>query len=161
MFQRFHEMRERDERGFTLIELLVVILIIAILAAIAIPVFLRQREKGWIAAMESSLKDAATAAESFATGCGNGSYTVPDPVADNCRAGATAGADISLDDLQDEGWNPTAEVDLTVTVDATGDRYCLEAVHDRYEGDEEPMRFDSSEGQPISDPCTLGATTTI
>ena len=51
MFQRFHEMKERNEAGFTLIELLVVILIIAILAAIAIPVFLRQREKGWVAAV--------------------------------------------------------------------------------------------------------------
>ena len=74
MFQRFHAMREEREGGFTLIELLVVILIIAILAAIAIPVFLKQREKGWIGQMESSLKDASIAAESYATGDGNGTY---------------------------------------------------------------------------------------
>ena len=42
--------KERGDEGFTLIELLVVIIIIGILAAIAIPVFLNQRQKGWDAA---------------------------------------------------------------------------------------------------------------
>src|SRR5918992_1664015 len=104
MFQRFHEMREQREGGFTLIELLVVILIIAILAAIAIPVFLRQREKGWIGQMESSLKDASIAAESYATGPGNGNYE-----------GLTL--DTPPDNLETEGFNRTAEVTpFTVTL---------------------------------------------
>ena len=55
--------KKRDE-GFTLIELLVVIVIIGILAAIAIPVFLSQKTKGYEASMKSDLRTAAQEVES-------------------------------------------------------------------------------------------------
>lgn len=61
-------LRKHDEdQGFTLIELLVVIIIIGILAAIAIPVFLNQRNNAYTAAAESDLKSAAAAEESALT----------------------------------------------------------------------------------------------
>ena len=56
-----------DSDGFTLIELLVVILIIGILAAIAIPVFLNQRKKGYDAQAKSDLRNLATAEETYLT----------------------------------------------------------------------------------------------
>ena len=63
MFCKIHK-RMKGEKGFTLIELLVVIIIIAILAAIAIPTFLGQRQKAQDAAAKSLVRNAMTAMES-------------------------------------------------------------------------------------------------
>ena len=67
MLARIRKAREEREGGFTLIELLVVIIIIGILAAIAIPVFLNQRKKGYDAQAKSDLRNAATAEETVIT----------------------------------------------------------------------------------------------
>jgi len=67
MLARIRKAHEEREGGFTLIELLVVIIIIGILAAIAIPVFLNQRQKGYDSQAKSDLRNAATAEETYMT----------------------------------------------------------------------------------------------
>ena len=58
-------MRVNIKKGFTLIELLIVVVIIGILAAIAIPKFANTKEKAYLAAMKSDLRNLATAEESY------------------------------------------------------------------------------------------------
>jgi type IV pilus assembly protein PilA len=102
MLARIHKAMEERDEGFTLIELLVVIIIIGILAAIAIPVFLNQRKKGWDSQAKSDLRNAATAEETYLTD--NDFYT-------------TANAS-----LISAGYKPTTGVTLTVSklYDANG-----------------------------------------
>ena len=52
-------------KGFTLIELLIVVVIIGILAAIAIPKFANTKQKAYITAMKSDLRNLVTAEEAF------------------------------------------------------------------------------------------------
>jgi type IV pilus assembly protein PilA len=111
-----HPVRD-DEAGFTLIELLVVILIVAILAAIAIPVFFAQREKGYQAQIQSALKNAAVAVETYAVE-NNGSYAGLD--------GQDAAVLAAYGFTKPEWATP---LPARFLIQASRTRFCLEARH--------------------------------
>ncbi|CAN5532767.1 hypothetical protein BH20ACT21_BH20ACT21_16020 [soil metagenome] len=132
--------RSEREQGFTLIELLVVILIIAILAAIAIPVFLRQREKAWTSQVQSALKNAGTAIESYGTDTG-GTFAAldnADSAADNAAYAL----------LRDNGYKKSSTVGITVV--APGTIYCVTATHSLLPATNvwQTAVYNSSDGSP-------------
>ena len=93
MLARIRKGMEDKEQGFTLIELLVVMIIIGILAAIAIPTFLNQRNNGYRTQLKEDLKNTATAIESAAVD-NNGDYSSTGVGMTNAYAGAPAAMNV-------------------------------------------------------------------
>jgi len=128
MLTRARTTCEERDQGFTLIELLVVIIIIGILAAIAMPVFLNQRQKGWEAAVKADLRNAATSEETYLTE--NNTYT-----------SSIADLEASGFKYSDKANYDGATASITAAFD-TGKSYCLTAKA----ASGKSFAFDSSQG---------------
>jgi prepilin-type N-terminal cleavage/methylation domain-containing protein len=92
-----------SRRGFTLIELLIVVVIIGLLAAIAIPKFSNTKEKAYVAAMKSDLRNLATAEEAFFYD--SAKYTTSFALMSNFAA--SAGVNLKVTEATGSGWSAT------------------------------------------------------
>lgn len=95
-------MAESRERGFTLIELLIVVVIIGILAAIAIPKFAHTKEKTFVAAMKSDLRNLAVAQEAYMYENGIYSANLVD-----LTVVPSTGVTITVNEATGAGWSAT------------------------------------------------------
>ncbi|HEX3275646.1 MAG TPA: prepilin-type N-terminal cleavage/methylation domain-containing protein [Gemmatimonadales bacterium] len=98
--------------GFTLIELMIVVVIIGILVAIAIPKFASTKEKAYLAAMKSDLRNGVTAEEAYFTdnqlylaGSASNLGGVPTPLAALGNFVPSAGVSITFTASAGTGWS--------------------------------------------------------
>ncbi len=156
------DVRHRDDtgvHGYTLVELLTIASIIAVLASIAIPMFISQRESAWRSAAASDARNAAVVLESVshdgypAAAAQQGRVlqllseehdAAPRAVGLPIRAGATANV------LAESATSPGVRLDYHRE---SATRYCLCAYHDDLD-DGAAAVYDSA-ASGLVDACTI------
>jgi type IV pilus assembly protein PilA len=106
----------RNRKGFTLIELLIVVVIIGILAAIALPKFSETRQRAYVSAMQSDLRNLQTSQEMH--------YSAP--ATEYTYWNGTLEPMVPDEDL---GFTASSGVTIVVTAGTPVDGYTAEASH--------------------------------
>lgn len=122
----------KSNKGFTLIELMIVVAIIGILAAIAIPNFLRFQLKSKSSEGKVNIAAIRTAEESYLAEFGQyvdatASPAVADPGSSKVTWANVDGANAGFDQL---GWSPEGRVFFQYEVNASGSAYTISAQAD-------------------------------
>lgn len=125
-----------DDRGFTLVELLVVAVITGVLAAIAIPIFLDQRQAGWQAQLTSDVRNSILDVEAQFVN-NNGEYPADQDEFDLLRAETSDDA-----------------ITLTYTTNGNQSEFCVLGRDTRQPpGDRQLAHYVSGSGVRIADDC--------
>jgi type IV pilus assembly protein PilA len=111
-------LRLRAEEGFSLLELVVVVLVLGVLAAIALPAFLSQQDKGKDASAKSDARNLATAVES----CQHGKDSYAD-----CDTAAELASEA-------QGYSWGSGAGQVSVASATSDSFSIEAVSEGKSG---------------------------
>jgi prepilin-type N-terminal cleavage/methylation domain-containing protein len=152
----------RRDRGYSLTEMLVVIVILGILAGIAIPFFMGQRQKAMRAAVQADLRNASTALDDAAA-AHEGDYTAagipldtvlgPDTVVTGSRLGLSGsgrGAAASAVSAATLSFRSSPNVLVWIETMSTT-TYCMNATHTSLKT---LWNFDRTRGTAIEGGCS-------